>query len=142
MGCCCCRLSVYDEDEAHYGNFSSADFTPTSGAPEITFELRFGSHGTINMFIGADADAAGEELRADVRIRTNDSTGTLVRAPNIVDGGIAWFFDPAKPAFENFYGERPLEPLELSPGTYWAQLEVFTDSTTIDIRHQWLRFGP
>lgn len=142
MGCCCCRLSVYDEDEANYGNFSSADFTPTSGAPEITFELRFGSHGNIRIYVAADADAVNEELKADVEIRRNGPSGTIVHSPDIITGGIAYIFDPDFPQNLTFYGDRPLEPLGLAAGTYWAQLQISTDGTNMDIAHQWIRFGP
>lgn len=142
MGCCCCRLSVFNRVSDFFEDFVSSGFSPTSPAPTITFDLRFGSHGTITMFVRADADATGERFSADVRIRRNDSTGTQVYAPSAVIAGIEWYWDPGFPAFTNFYSARPLEPLNLDSGTYWAQLEIDTLGTNIDLTEQWIRFGP
>lgn len=142
MGCCCCRLSVYAEDPDNYDNFSTAGFAPTANAPEITFELRFGSHGTIDMWLRVDSDAAGEQWFADVEIRENDGAGAIVHSPGFGDGGAQRVYTGATGAAEGVYGARPLEKLGLSPGTYWAQLQVNTTGTNVDIFHQWIRFGP
>lgn len=140
MGCCCVT-SVYDRDPNTYGNFNTAVFTATAAAPEITFRVQRAGQGNIRIFFRADADAAGERAEADVEIRRDGPSGTVVHTPVASDGGVAWEWDPGLGSNQNLYGDRPLEPIGLAPGTYWAQLQVNTHGTNIDIDDQWIRFG-
>lgn len=141
MGTCCLE-PVYAEDGTGYSNFNEVGFVPTANAPEITFTVKQRSHGNIRIYVAADADAVNEELKADVEIRRNGPSGTIVHSPDVITGGIAYIFDPDFPQNLTFYGDRPLEPLGLAAGTYWAQLQISTDGTNMDIAHQWIRFGP
>lgn len=138
---CCCITPAFAEDPDNYDNFNQIGFAPTANAPEITFRVRASSHGNIRIYVAADADALNEELKADVEIRDDDSAGTIRHSPNVTTGGIAYIFDPDFPQNLTFYGDRPLEPLGLAPGIYWAQLQISTDGTNMDIAHQWIRFG-
>lgn len=138
----CCVTPVYDRDAASHGNFNTAVFTPTTGAPEITFVVRRTGQGNIRMYVRADADAAGEQFSADVEIRENGPAGTIVHSPGVEAGGIQHEWDPAFRHNTNHYGDRPIEELGLAAGTYWAQLQIDTAGTNVDIADQWLRFGP
>lgn len=134
----------YAEDSTSYTDFNSATFTPTANAPEITFVMPPSGKGTIRMFVRSDADVNNEQYRADVIIKDNNSGGTTRHNPSATSGGIEKFYGAALASSEDYYGERPLEPIaNLTPGnTYWAQLQINTVGTNMDIAFQWIRFNP
>lgn len=138
---CCCVTSVYDHVATDFPNFNTIIFTPTGTAATITFRVRRTGQGNIRIYVRADADAAGERFEADVEIRRDNSAGAIVHSPSVQDGGIAWEWSATLGSNQNFYGERPFEPLALTPGIYWAQLQFNTQGTNVDIAEQWLRFG-
>lgn len=136
--------SKYDDDTTTIQNHNSLGYFPTGNAPEFTFVASKSGNGNIRMFVKADSDFQDERFSADVEIREDNSGGAVVHSPEDSSGGIRVYYEVVdKPSVESFYGDRPLGPLGLTPGaTYWAQLQIDTQGTDIDLFAQWIMYEP
>jgi hypothetical protein len=123
-----------------FNNFTSAAFTATSTPCEITFTANSVGRGMIHYAVQADADNPGERLRADIAVHEDDIGGAVVATPNSNDC-INKYFDPEAPQEESFSYWRRLSGLTPG-GTYFAQLQFFTGSTTVDILNQKMTYVP
>lgn len=130
-----------DADTATYNDVNSSGFSATSGAPEVTFFMPPSGRVRFDMAVRSDADNAGEQYDADVEVRLSNLNGAVVHAPSVTDAqGISHYYDPAYPASTNQTGWRYFEG---TPGqAYWAQLQLDTGGTNMDINEQVLMVAP
>lgn len=134
--------AMFDRDTNTYENFTSSGFAPTNStnSPSFLFHIPPSGRGKITMGVRADADTADERFKADVEIRESSPGGPVVHSPTTADAqGIEVYYSSHKPSAENWPGWRYLD---LPSGRYWAQLQIDTLGTTIDITDQALMYEP
>lgn len=132
---------VYARIPDIFDNFTTTGYEPTATPCEITFLAPTTGRIKINIFVRADADTDGERFSADVEVRENDGTGTVVHSPDSTTGAVQWEWPTAAAANSNISGWRYITGL--TPGaTYWAQLQFNVTGTDFDISDQALLYEP